>query len=133
MKNYLENYRERLEELCEDIKTNDYDEKQVDELEEMIKFIFMYLENNDKRIKKLENDKRYLQAIFFIFLIKKPLLETHCKTKLFLIKKSLLINGHSYLKQLILNFECLIFLLDQEELFKTLFVRNLRFKRFNFL
>lgn len=58
MKNNLENYKERLEELCEDIKTNDYDEKQVDELEEMIKFIFMYLENNDKRIKKLENDKR---------------------------------------------------------------------------
>jgi len=58
MKKYLENYRERLEELCEDIKRNDYDDKQVDELEEMINFIFMYLENNDERIKKLENDKR---------------------------------------------------------------------------
>lgn len=44
-----------LEELCEDIKINGYDDKQIDQLEEITKFIFMSLDNLDERLKKIES------------------------------------------------------------------------------
>ena len=55
MEKQIENQLFMLEELCEDIKINGYDDKQIDELEEITKFIFMSLDNLDKRLKKIES------------------------------------------------------------------------------
>lgn len=56
MEKQIENQLSMLEELCEDIKINGYDDEQVDQIEEMMKFLFMSVDNLDKRLKKIENN-----------------------------------------------------------------------------
>ena len=53
--NFVEQYILELEELCEDIRKNGFDDdKQIDKLEEIIHFILKSQQNLNERLDKLE-------------------------------------------------------------------------------
>lgn len=55
MNDFVEQYILEIEELCEDIRKNGFDDdKQIDKLEEIIHFILKSQQNLNERLDKLE-------------------------------------------------------------------------------